>query len=178
MSGTTERAIGALEFALKTEVDGRRYYETIAENTKSPLVASTFRALAQDEICHIRAINDHIAALKQSGSWKDFSLTARVSDLSGEVMTMFREAMEGETATAAAPDDTEAYRQASVFEQKGIEFYGEQASAATDAQAKAFWSFLVDEERRHLALIEETMGYLDHPEDWFLIGERGMLDGG
>ncbi|HOS93750.1 MAG TPA: ferritin family protein [Armatimonadota bacterium] len=178
MSVNTEKAISALEYALKTEVDGRKYYETIAANTKSPLVASTFRALAQDEIGHIHAINDYIATLKQAGSWKDFSLTARVSDLSGEVMTMFREAMEGETATAAAPDDTEAYRQAAGFEKKGIEFYGEQASAATDDQARAFWSFLADEERRHLALIEETMGYLDHPEDWFLIGERGLLDGG
>lgn len=178
MSGTTEKAISALEFALKTEVDGRKYYEAIAANTKSPLVAATFKALAQDEVCHIRAINDYIAALKQSGSWRDFSLTARVSDLSGEVMTMFREALEGEIPTAAAPDDTEAYRQASGFEQKGIEFYSEQAAAATDPQAKAFWSFLTDEERRHLALIQETMGYLDHPEDWFLIGERGLLDGG
>lgn len=178
MSGNTEKAITALEYALKTEVDGRRYYETIAANTQSPLVASTFKALAQDEVCHIRAINDHIAALKQAGSWKDFSLTARVSDLSGEVMTMFREAMEGETPAAAAPDDTEAYRQAAGFEEKGIEFYAGQAEAAADAQAKAFWSFLADEERRHLALIQETMGYLDHPEDWFLIGERGLLDGG
>jgi hypothetical protein len=173
-----QKEISALEFALRTERDGHQFYTDIAATTTNPIVAATFSSLAKDEVFHIRAIEAFSQRLRDAGQWEDTQLVARVSDQTGEIMTLFREAIEGrDIRPEAVESDTGAYRRAAEFERESQAFYAEQADAA-EGDARTFWQFLADEEKRHLRLIEGTLNYLDRPEDWHLFGERGLLDGG
>jgi len=179
MSSQLEQSITALEFALKTEQDGEAYYRQVAKRTQNPLVRATFESLARDELFHAETIERFAAGLKASGRWADVELKARVSNQSGEVLTMFREAIDsGEVKAGHTSDDSEAYEKAAEFERKGGAFYKEQAEAAQDDAARGFWQFLVDEEDRHLRLIQSTVNFLDHTEDYYLISEHALIDGG
>jgi len=178
MADKTQQQVDALEFALQTERDGREYYAQVARETNSPVVKATFEALGRDEVFHMRTINEFMAALKESGQWTRSTLKARVSDLSGEIVTMFREAMESDGPAKATDDDTQAYEKATEFERKGAIFYQEQADGTADEDALAFWQFLAAEENKHLRLIQETLAYLDNPADFHLTEEKGMLDAG
>jgi len=179
MSSQLEQSITALEFALKTEQDGEAYYRQVAQRSQNPIVRATFVSLARDELYHAQTIERFAADLKASGQWAESELKARVSDQSGEVLTMFREALDGgEVQKGHSSDDSEAYAKAAEFERKGGAFFRQQAEAAQAESARAFWQFLVEEEDRHLTLIQTTLNYLDRTEDFHLIMERAILDGG
>ncbi len=79
---------------------------------------------------------------------------------------------------AVNPDEMEVLRIGMDMELESIKFYQTALEKSKDDHQKAFLVRLVEEEKEHHQLLQNTHSYLKNSEDWFLWEEKGLLDGG
>ncbi|KKL88679.1 hypothetical protein LCGC14_1922270 [marine sediment metagenome] len=79
---------------------------------------------------------------------------------------------------AANPDELEALKIGMDMELESVEFYQTALEKSEDNLQKAFLRRLVEEEKEHLQLLQNTHSYLKNSGDWFLWEEKALLNGG
>ncbi|GAG57428.1 unnamed protein product, partial [marine sediment metagenome] len=79
---------------------------------------------------------------------------------------------------AVNPDELEALKIGIDMELESIKFYQTALEKSKDNHQKAFLRRLVEEEKEHHQLLQNTHSYLKNSGDWFLWEEKGLLDGG
>jgi len=79
---------------------------------------------------------------------------------------------------AANSDELEALKIGMDMESKSVEFYQGALEKTQDSHQKAFFNRLIDEEKEHYELLQNTRSYLKDSGEWFLWEEKALLDGG
>ncbi|MDZ7339382.1 MAG: ferritin family protein [candidate division KSB1 bacterium] len=179
MDGAREE-LEALGLALKMEGDGRQFFLAARDRAGHPLAKETFAYLADWELEHISIIQHFYASLRDRGEWTSAAhLEGKRGEAIATFRTLFRAARERLEETVAADADVlQAYRLALGIEDKLIVFYRNRAEAAKEPLAKRFYGFMVDQEREHHLILDNSLRYLENPAQYHADEEDWMFDGG
>ena len=142
--------IEILQVALAHEERARAYYDRQAERHVHTPAGALFDFLAGEEEGHIRKLSARFGIPKVEAKWEHKYLPYLL-DL--ERLARDREAAEGETGGDDAVRRSLSVAKAA--EEHAVEFYGKAAEAVEDRNTKDLLSALREEERIHLARIEE-----------------------
>jgi rubrerythrin len=173
-----DEELEALKLALKTEQDGRTMYLNAASRISNPLAKSTLSTLADEELVHIKLIEDFYNNLKSGGSGVLSAQLKKAVNYDLRRKTIF-EAARGrmEKAIEADPDVFEAYKVAIKFEEDGAKMYEELAGKTGNNTARQMYVFLNGQENDHYRILAETLHYLENPNEWFIEQEKPHFEG-
>jgi rubrerythrin len=155
----------AVEYAVKMEIDGERYYLAQAELHKDNGVAVVSRFLAEAERSHAQLLRD----------WMDripYSLENQ-APFTG-VKNIFSDLGDFRSEIKVTPSQLDFYRAALELEQKSIDLYAGFLAGSEDPRELELFRFLVGEENRHFALLDELVTMLRHAEEWVESAEFGL----
>lgn len=160
--------------AIEMEKNGMDFYHKAEEKTSYPLAKKMFLSFAEDEKRHLTVLKKILVDLKFSDFDQFFGEKPRQ-----KIKNIFKEAKnEIKERIVANPDELEALKIGMDMELGSIEFYQEALDKSEDNHQKAFLERMVEEEKEHLQLLQNTHSYLKDSGDWFLWEEKGLLDGG
>ena len=170
----------ALQIALKMETDGYNFFKDAATRTKNPLTKEAFDYFAKWELEHVEFIKKMYKKLNDSGEWLSVDqMNQKVGDAAVAIKTIFKEKHEQiDQHVKISTSDLEAYVLARDIEDKATVFYKEKAETAQDASAKKFFTFMIDVEREHYNILNNSYRFLEDPALYNLEEEGWMFDGG
>ena len=161
--------------AIKMEEEGIDFYQEAAEKTSHPFGKKMFLSFVEDEKRHLTVLRSILAGFKFS----DFDRFFEEKTPKEKIKTVFREVKnEIRERIAANPDELEALKIGMDMESKSVEFYQGALEKTQDSHQKAFFRRLIEEEKEHYELLQNTHSYLEDSGNWFLWEEKGLLDGG
>jgi len=156
------------------EKNGIDFYHKAEEKTSYPLAKKMFLSFAEDEKRHLTVLKEILTDLKFSDFDRFFGEQPRQ-----KIENIFKEARnEIKERITANPDELEALKIGIDMELESVQFYQTALEKSEDNHQKAFLRKLVEEEKEHLQLLQNTHSYLKNSGDWFLWEEKALLDGG
>ncbi len=160
--------------AIEMEKNGVDFYHKAGEKTCYPLAKKMFLSFAEDEKRHLTALKKILTDLNFSDFTRFFGEKPRQ-----KIENIFKKARnEIKERITANPDELEALRIAMDMELEGVQFYQTALEESKDNHQKAFLGRMVEEEKEHHQLLQNTHTYLKDSGDWFLWEEKALLDGG
>lgn len=166
MNEEIDFALSILRQAMGNELEGRALYLEAIERTEDELGKRMFRSLAQDEEEHLQILQVEYGAITGTGQWLD--LEAAQKGEPDPSLRLFPE--EEEAVESLIPEnasDLDALKIAMDFERRGYRLYEKAASETSDPTAQAIFRFLVQEESRHFALLDNAHDYLANQGIWY-----------
>ncbi len=162
-------------FALRTEGDGSDFYRQATERTNHKLARAAFEMLAKEELRHVALIEALGKKLEgEGGTIEPNSPTKKALEFS--IKTIYQNATDDQGTGELDPAD--AYKEAIELEEKISTLYFKYGQECESDEAKHLFDVLYREEQDHLALLQDMLGYLANPDDWFVDRDGVMLDGG
>ncbi|UCE06298.1 MAG: ferritin family protein [bacterium] len=170
----------ALQLALKMETDGYNFFKDASTKAKSPLTKEAFQYFAEWELEHVEFIKKMYKKLNDIGEWLSVDeMNQKVGDASVAIKTIFKEKHEQiDKHVKVDTSDLEAYLLARDIEDKATVFYQNKANSSSDPSAKRFFEFMIDVEREHFNILNNSYRYLQDPALYNLEEENWMFDGG
>jgi rubrerythrin len=176
MEGKFTNQKEALAMAIDMEKEGHSFYIKTAEKATDKMTKQVFDFLANEELKHIESIKTFYDA-EIAGKKTDFDklLGGRTPEIAKQaIFNLFKNL---EKIVPADKPDMDAYSFARDFEKKGEHFYREAAEKASDADIIKLFQFLVEEEQRHFQMIDDSMAFLENPQEWFHRQEKWHVEG-
>lgn len=158
-------ALSVLRQAMGNELEGRALYLEAVERTEDELGQRMFRSLAQDEEGHLQILQVEYGAITGTGRWLDLEATQREEPHPSVRFFPQEEAIERLIPEDAS--DLDALKIAMDFERRGYRLYEKAAAETSDPTAQAVFRFLVEEESRHFALLDNAHDYLANQGIWY-----------
>jgi rubrerythrin len=173
-----QEELEALQYALKTERDGYQYFKEASERTDFPLARKFFGQLAEDEVEHIRLINEFHDAMKASAGDADIKIPDKPEDYKKRLKTIFQTAIQ-DIDKNVRPDAgvLDVYKHSMELETQAADFYKKRREATSFPRVKEFYDWLFHFESGHYAMLSETLSYLQNPEQWYQDLERSIFEG-
>jgi len=160
--------------AIKMEESGIGFYQKAEEKTSYPLAKKMFLSFAEDEKRHLTVLKKILTDLKFSDLDQFFAERPRQ-----KIENIFRKVKnEIKERITANPDELEALKIGIDMELESVQFYQTALEKSEDNLQKAFLRRLVEEEKEHLQMLQNTHSYLKNSGDWFLWEEKALLNGG
>ena len=166
MKEGVEEALDVLRQAMRNEIEGRTLYLEAIERTEDRLGQRMFRSLATDEEEHQQILQAEYVKLEEEGKWLEAEAAQEVE--LGPDLAIFP--LEEEMVKKIIPPgatDLEALKLAMEFERRGYRLYESATAGNPDPTAQAVFRFLVQEESRHYALLDNAYDYLAHKGIWY-----------
>jgi len=169
----------ATRAAIELERKGYDVYMSAAERTKNKLGSETLKAIAAKEIDHIKAIEEFVKAMNdKSPDYARAIETIHQKDRKDYVRTIIDGLGKKLDAQVKPDSDLEkAYKVAMDLETESYEFYKKLAAESEQPEARKFFEFLMGEETNHFELLQETLQYLNNPDEWFKEKEKWIVEG-
>jgi len=164
-----------VEFALKTEQDGHRFYQSASKKMAHKLAKAAFELLGKEELRHVALIEGLGEQLGREGEAPTIEMVTRKT-LESDLKTIYESAKEGSIEDEMDP--ATAYERAIELEKQTTSLYAGYARECDDDGAKRLFGVLLKEEEHHLSLLEDMHAYLTKPEEWFIDRDGIILDGG
>lgn len=167
---------GVFVEAMKLELDGNKFYNTIADALEDKDAVAMFEQLALDEVLHYRYIrrefkaivgDDDFSTLSFDGA-ADIDDTAAFPELEqitslDAVSLVFPQGKEALKALPENPSEEDALLFALGVEDTTFTLYHNSAKQATDEKVKQFFLNLAGAERKHFEVLmqryESSYGY-------------------
>jgi len=166
MSEEMDFALSILRQAMGNELEGRALYLEAIERTEDKLGQKMFRSLAQDEEEHLQILQAEYSAITETGQW--FDLEAAQEEEPDPSLRLFpQEEGARERLIPEDASDLDALQIAMEFERRGYRLYEKAATETSDPTAQAIFRFLVEEESRHFALLDNAHDYLANQGIWY-----------
>lgn len=156
-----------LEFAIKMELDGEKYYREQAEKNKENILYSVFIMLAEDERSHAEILRNKA---------NELSYELKDSKVLTEYENVFESADDFESEIKAIPDQLDVYKMALKKEEESIELYEKMLSEAANDSEKTLFKYLIEQEKTHYAIFDELISHLSRAEEWVESAEFGLRD--
>lgn len=150
-----------LEYAIKMELDGEKYYREQAKKNSGNPLKTIFDSLADDEVEHARIIGE-----KAKG--KDFMADDSKGKAKGNV---FDGLSDFSMDIKENPSQLDAYRMAMKMEKDSIELYEKLSKERGDADG--LFAFLIGQEREHYRILEQIVELVKRPTEWVEDAEFG-----
>jgi len=137
-----------LEYAMKMELDGKKYYMDLVDQADNAGVKSLFNIIAQEEQCHY----DILKSLTAKESLQSESNLLETSKNIFE--QMFEEDKKVKTMVSK-----DALIHALKLEVESVKFYKDHMEKAEDPLEKQVFEQLFNEEKKHYYLLEQLIDY-------------------
>jgi rubrerythrin len=140
--------------AKEVEKNGHRFYSTMAERAKDPLLKELFSWLAQDEVEHLRRLNQ-LEAKYQEGAFNDCEeeFLPYLSQFSDTKIFPDAEQLEAVLKTDSA--DIQSLDMAIEAEEKFSDYFHKASSLAQTVDGREAFTWLAAEETRHAKILKE-----------------------
>ncbi len=158
--------MSVFDCAIKMEEEAKEYYEGLAKAAPVPELKNLFSLLAAAEQEH----HDALEAMKGKIEPQKLSFAALE-----EAACVFSPLLEKRELMAQLKEDPDAYRHAVMKEEEGVRFYEELAAKAQDEEARKLLQMIVQEERRHLSIVENIYSFVESPKTYLAWGEFSNL---
>ena len=166
----------ALALAIEMENKGHGFYKQTAEKATDEMTKKVFEFLANEELKHITTIKRFYEA-EIAGTTTDFKsvLGEETPEKAKQAIVKLFEGL-NKKAPVDKPD-LEAYKFSRDFEKNGEKFYRQAVDKSTEPNVKKLFEFLVEEEVRHFQMIDDSIAFLENPEEWFHRMEKWHVEG-
>lgn len=171
MKGKDWSALQALEIAMEREKGGKEFYLSASEKTIDHRGKAMYQWLAKQEERHFDILSKQKEALRQGSSWA--KMLGGEAPLNPSEFPALSEATGG---LRPAAGELEALKQGMEAERASISLYTDAAAKTSDANGKAMFLRLVEEEKGHLELLEEEWEWLSKSRAYFTL-HRFQLPG-
>lgn len=157
--------MNTLDYAIKMEQDGEKYYREQAEINKDNGLYAVCNLLAEEEKIHTQILENKKKNLAYNLVDSDFLSNAKnvYTGLNGI-----------EVQEANYPSQLDFYRTVCQMEEKSIDLYQKFLSDAVEEEDKKLYSYLIDQEKKHLEAFEEMSRLLQNSEWWVESPEFGI----
>lgn len=157
-----------LEFAKKMELEGKIYYEKLAEESPLLMMKGVFTFLAVEEQRHIELFDAMLKNQNVSAGTDDGTLVKKVKSVFEELSVSF-------TLPDVIYDYQAAYGKALDFERESVRYYTDAVASADPSQREAL-NYIIKEEKLHVRLIESLLEFVVSPKRWLENAEWHHLD--
>lgn len=155
------------DYAMQMELDGKAFYEKLAEESETDGLKTIFRSLALDEEKHY----DLFRQLKEQGAVMSM---VDSKSLDGAKNVFIRLQEQG-VAPGADAKNLEAYQYAMQVEADSATLYQEAADKETNQEIRDILLRIAVEERKHLNIIENVFEFVNAPNQNLVWGEFSNL---
>lgn len=157
-----------LEFAKKMELEGKAYYEKLAEESPLPMLKGVFTFLAEEEERHIELFDAMMKNQPVPVGTDNGALVKKVKSVFEELRVSF-------TLPDVIYDYEAAYNKALGFEKESVRYYTA-AVASADPSMKEALDYIIKQEEQHVRLIESLLAFVVAPKRWLENSEWHHLD--
>ena len=158
----------ALQTALNFEEKGHHIYEGISTKTENPIVAKTFRYLANQELIHAEVIKEYMEKEKIELKGDNLKETKKFFSMT---VKEFKERAE------LSDDDLKAHETALELEKRSYNFYKTQSERTTNKELKKFFGFLMKQENNHYEFVQKTYEFIKNPVGFYTEEEKWLVEG-
>jgi len=155
------------DYAMQMELDGKAFYEKLAEESDTEGLKTIFRWMAVDERKHY----DLFKQMKEQGA----SLSMVDSDTLDGAKNVFAKLQEQGASPSADVKSLEAYKYAMQVEADSATLYEEAAAKESSQDIKNILLRIAIEERKHLNIIENVFEFVNAPNQNLVWGEFSNL---
>ncbi len=156
-------------FALKMELDGKAYYEKLAEGTAEASLKKIFYSLAQDELKHFETIQ----AMREHHEHKIVSMLD--SEVLEEARNVFQALLSEGKQSVQLSSDLAAYQHAMTMEAKSRKFYEDAAKQEKNPEAAKLLMRIAEEEKKHFNIMDNIYTFMLAPHHFLAWGEFSNL---
>lgn len=145
--------------AMEVEKNGHRFYSTMAERAKSDTAKEIFSWLAQDEVQHLKTLEDLVPKYQSGAFWENeeefLPYLRRFAD-----REIFPSAERLEAILAAEDSDLKALDLAIEAEVRFAEYFQKAAENARTQEGKEAFGWLAAQEDEHARVLRERKAIL------------------
>jgi len=154
-----------LEFAIKMELDGQKYYLEQAKQNESNSVKNVCLILAKDEEFHAKILKSKMSELPYA---------LEDTDAYAQIKNIFKDMVNFKSDLNETPTQVEFYRSALENEKESIKLYTELLAKADDENERKLFQYLIEQEKLHFTILEHLATDLRHAEEWVESAEFGL----
>lgn len=156
----------ALEVALDFEKEGMRHYKEALLKVEDKFAKKALEFLIKEEEEHIDKILRFNNFLLGSGEFDSevecaIELPEKIHALIVDEVDRALEKL------SSVGSDIEVYKSAMELEKRGFEMYAKNAEVESDERVRNFFNFLMEEEKMHYKLLQDSIRYLEDPSYYF-----------
>lgn len=156
--------MNTLDYAIKMEYDGEKYYREQSEINKDNGLFVVCNLLADEE-------RRHALLLENKKSHTEYDLPD--SDFLEKAKNIYNGVKGIQLKETNYPSQLDFYRIVCDMEQKSIEMYQEFLTEATSESDKKIFEYLIKQEKQHFDAFEEMSRLLQNAEWWIESPEFG-----
>ncbi len=156
--------MNTLDYAIKMEYDGEKYYREKAELNKENGLYIVCNLLAQEEKKHALILENKKKQLAYDLPESDFLDTAK---------NVYTGSKGIEVEGSNYPSQLDFYRIVSEMEQKSVDLYETLLADAEKDEDKKLYQYLIQQEKEHMEAFEEMSRLLQNAEWWIESPEFG-----
>ena len=171
MAEITGEILEIIKESLKLELDGKSFFEQVADMTHNELGKKMFTKLANDETQHLKVFSD-IFTQMVGEDWKK-----HVGDVKPRHEAPMIDALKKKVTDAGKEERASELEAISIgmdLERNAIDFFCNAAQRTKDEKARDIFNKIADEERLHYDLLQAQYDYLSNSGYWFDIAEFRM----
>jgi rubrerythrin len=160
--------MNVFDFAIKMELDGKAFYEKLAQGTNIAGLQTIFSRLAADEQKHYEIF----LALKgqtQATAMED----TRVLE---QARNVFEELLEQKGTLGPITGDLEGYRYAMKIEADSFRLYEDAAQKEKNDDVKNLLLRIAGEEHKHFTIVQNIHDFVNAPNQYLAWGEFSNID--
>jgi rubrerythrin len=176
MTGEQNTTLGALETAIRMEIDGKEFYLKAGKASQNELGKELLEKLAAEEDGHRQVFEKIYKNISAKKSWPE---KAFKGDGGRGLRTIFARALEAmDKDVKAIATELDAIQTAMAMENKTYDFYKSRSGKAVYDAEKHFYEELAVQEEEHYRVLLDYYEFLKDPAAWFVQKEHHSLDGG
>lgn len=154
-----------LQFAINMELDGEKFYRRQAEINKDNSLHSVCLMMAEDEKMHAQILTDKL---------NEMLYQLKNNDTLAQAKNIFDGIRDIKVEGKSIPSQLDFYRLAADLEKQSIDLYSKYLSQVIEEQEKELFEYLINQEKQHLAILDELVSLLSHAEQWVENAEFGL----
>lgn len=156
-----------LEYAIQMEHDGAMYYASQALDHKGTELEKIFHILEKEEKSHLHVLEKLATSSESEFTWNELPDTRS---------NLFYDIDKFQNEIRVSPPQIEAYELGLEVEKKSVAHYSQMEKESKDPQAKMLFHFLIQQETRHVNLLEKLVKQVKRPEEWVESAEFGARE--
>jgi len=156
------------DFAIKMELDGRRFYEKLARDTELAGLRNIFLQLAADERKH----HSIFLALKNEARPPAMENTPALD----QAKNVFEDLLARKETLGTVKGDLEAYRHAMKLEVDSFRLYEGAAEKEKDKDIREILLRIAAEEHKHFEIVQNIYDFVNAPNQYLAWGEFSNLE--
>jgi rubrerythrin len=164
----------ALKYALRMELDGKKFYTLAARESTNSVGKDLFSWLAEQEAFHYKRFEEIYTAISAQEGWPSHRIKPPKPIKMG---TLFSRLIKESSRSSGSRADIASAEKAIEMEIKSRDYYKDRADKASSADEKRFFTEISAEEQGHYLALVDYKEYISDPVDWFTRTEHHLLDG-